>query len=82
MLPFRAGAHPAMEGALKLMDFSDAPPLVYLESLGYGQLVDDPALVARYRLSYDLLGAAALSPKASLALITSLAEEYAHEDDA
>ncbi|MBB1243954.1 helix-turn-helix transcriptional regulator [Streptomyces durbertensis] len=82
VLPFRAGAHPAMAGALKLMDFSDAPPLVYLESLGHGQLVDDPALVARYRLSYDLLGAAALSPKASLALITSVAEEYAHEDDA
>ncbi|MEE1800514.1 helix-turn-helix transcriptional regulator [Streptomyces sp. NPDC101062] len=80
VLPFTAGAHAAMNGALKLMGFEDAPPLAYLESLGSGQLLDDPATVARYELTYDLLGATALSPRASLALIESVAEEYAHEE--
>ncbi|MDK1473068.1 helix-turn-helix transcriptional regulator [Streptomyces sp. 549] len=80
VLPFSAGAHPALGGGLKVMDFSDAAPLVYVEGLGTGKLIDDPSLVTRYRLSYDLLGAAALSPKASLTLIASVAEEYAHED--
>ena len=80
VMPFRAGAHAALNGALKLMAFSDAPPLAYLEVLGSGHLEDDPASVARYELSYDLVAASALSPEASLALIESVAEDYAHED--
>ncbi|MGD3109020.1 helix-turn-helix domain-containing protein [Streptomyces sp. YGL11-2] len=80
VLPFRAGAHAALEGSLKLMAFEDAPPLAYLQGLGTGLLHDDPATVAHYQLAYDFLGANALSPKESLALIESVAEDYAHEE--
>ncbi|WP_093800303.1 helix-turn-helix transcriptional regulator [Streptomyces sp. Wb2n-11] len=80
VLPFEAGAHAAMGGALKLMAFDDAPPLAYLEGPGTGRLEDDPATVARHQLAYDLIGAMALSPKESLALIDSVAEDYAHGD--
>ncbi|MFF7842792.1 helix-turn-helix domain-containing protein [Streptomyces ossamyceticus] len=80
VLPFNAGAHTLMGGALKLMAFDDAPPLVYFEGPGTGRLEDDPATVTRYELAYDLLGATALSPHESLALIESVAEDYAHED--
>ncbi|MFE9725430.1 Scr1 family TA system antitoxin-like transcriptional regulator [Streptomyces sp. NPDC005794] len=80
VLPFSAGGHPAMGGPLKLMTFSDAPPLAYLDGLGSGQLLDDPAAVRSYELTYDLLVASALSPDASLALIEAVAEDYAHED--
>lgn len=80
VMPFGAGAHMALEGSLKLMFFADAPPLAYVQGLGTGQLRDDPATVAQYGLSYDLLGASAMSPEASLALIQSVAEDYAHED--
>ncbi|MET9655451.1 helix-turn-helix transcriptional regulator [Streptomyces sp. NPDC006510] len=79
VLPFSQGAHAAMDGGLKLMTFPDAPPLAYLDGLGSGQLLDDPAPVARHELTYDLLVASALSPEASLALIESVAEDYAHE---
>ncbi|MGW7637220.1 helix-turn-helix transcriptional regulator [Streptomyces decoyicus] len=79
VLPFSAGAHTALEGSLKLMAFTDAPPLAYLDGLGTGQLLDDPATVARYELAYDLVGASALSPEASLALIESAAEAYSRE---
>ncbi|NEC64400.1 helix-turn-helix transcriptional regulator [Streptomyces sp. SID9727] len=79
VLPFSAGAHTAIEGSLKLMTFADAPPLAYLQTLGTGQLQDDPATVRQYELTYDLVVASALSPAASLALIESVAEDYEHE---
>ncbi|MFI6964427.1 helix-turn-helix domain-containing protein [Streptomyces sp. NPDC050149] len=79
VLPFSAGAHMALEGSLKLMAFSDAPPLAYLQGLGTGQLQDDPASVRQYELTYDLVVASAISPAASLALIESVAEDYDHE---
>ncbi|MEU2022645.1 helix-turn-helix transcriptional regulator [Streptomyces sp. NPDC016469] len=79
VLPFTAGGHAAMGGGLKLMRFSDAPPLAYLDGLGSGQLLDDPGTVSGYELTYDLVVASALSPAASLALIESVAEDYEHE---
>lgn len=79
VLPFSAGAHAALEGSLKLMAFTDAPPLAYLDGLGTGRLLDDPATVTGYELAYDLVGASALSPEASLALIESAAEAYSRE---
>ncbi|MGW8990355.1 helix-turn-helix domain-containing protein [Streptomyces zhihengii] len=79
VIPFTAGAHAAMTSDLKLMTFSDAPPLAFLDSPYSGKLLDDPVSVARHQLTYDLIRAGALSPKESLALILSTAEEYAHE---
>ncbi|MET9445847.1 helix-turn-helix domain-containing protein [Streptomyces cinerochromogenes] len=80
VLPFGAGAHAAMEGSIKLMDFEDAPPLVYFEGVGTGRLEDDPAIVKHQRFTYELLTACALSPEKSLALIETMAQDYAHED--
>ncbi|MGW8882366.1 helix-turn-helix domain-containing protein [Streptomyces sp. NPDC055663] len=79
VLPDSAGAHAAMSGLVKLMSFAAAPTLAYFEVLGSGRLEDDPATVARCELSYDLVAASALSPEASLALIESMAKDYAHE---
>ncbi|MFF9808956.1 Scr1 family TA system antitoxin-like transcriptional regulator [Streptomyces coeruleorubidus] len=80
VLPFDAGAHAAMQGAIKLMDFEDAPPLVYFEGVGTGRLEDDPAIVKHQRFTYELLTACALSPEKSLALIEAMAQDYAHEE--
>lgn len=79
VLPFGAGAHAAMEGSLKLMDFEDAPPLAYFEGVGTGRLEDDPATVRHQRFTYELLTACGLSPQKSLALIEAMAQDYAHE---
>ncbi|MFF4243732.1 helix-turn-helix domain-containing protein [Streptomyces sp. NPDC001822] len=81
VLPFSVGAHAALDGGVKLMSFTDAPPLAYVDGLGMGRLQDDPATVARYALTYDLLVADALSPDASLVLLESVAEDYAHDDE-
>ncbi|MFE5032283.1 Scr1 family TA system antitoxin-like transcriptional regulator [Streptomyces sp. NPDC056683] len=80
VLPLGAGAHTAMQGALKLMDFEDAPPLVYLEGVRSGRLEDDPATVTQLRFVFDLLVASALSQEKSLALIEALAEDYGHAE--
>jgi hypothetical protein len=76
VLPLNAGAHPFMVGTVTLMTFADAPPLAYTESLHSGQLIDDMSLVQQYRKSYDLLRAAALPPRASLAMIEAAARGY------
>ncbi|UFQ16489.1 MULTISPECIES: helix-turn-helix domain-containing protein [Streptomyces] len=78
VLPFGAGAHAAMHGHLKLMEFDDAPPLSFVEGPDMGKLLDDPATVTRHVLMFNLLQAAALSPKESLALIESVAQDYEH----
>ncbi|CQR64164.1 helix-turn-helix domain-containing protein [Streptomyces leeuwenhoekii] len=76
VLPYTAGAYAVMNGTLRLMEFEDAPPTAYTEAVYSGNLLDDPAVVKRAQSTYDLLRAAALSPKASLALIESAAEDY------
>ncbi|MGW8064973.1 helix-turn-helix domain-containing protein [Streptomyces ziwulingensis] len=80
VLPFNAGAHASMEGSIKLMDFKEAPPLIYFEGVGTGRLEDDPATVRYQRHTYELLSANALSPQKSLALIEAVAQDYAHEE--
>jgi hypothetical protein len=78
VLPFDAGAHASMTGSLKLMQFEDAPPLSFVEGPDMGKLLDDPGTVSRHTLTFNLLQAAALSPKESLALLESVAQDYEH----
>ncbi|MER7620052.1 helix-turn-helix transcriptional regulator [Streptomyces sp. NPDC126503] len=76
VLPREVGAHAAMEGSLRLMEFEDQPPTAYTETAFSGTLLDDPAVVKQAQRTYDLLRVAALSPEASLALIESAAEDF------
>ncbi|MEU6240952.1 helix-turn-helix transcriptional regulator [Streptomyces sp. NPDC047024] len=76
VMPYTAGAHAAMNGDLRLMEFDDAPPVAYTETSFSGTLVDVPAVVKRAQRAYDLLRVATLSPEASLTLIESAAEDF------
>ncbi|MER8028190.1 helix-turn-helix transcriptional regulator [Streptomyces bauhiniae] len=76
VLSHEAGAHAAMNGDLRLMEFEDAPPVAYTETSFSGTLVDVPAVVKRAQRAYDLLRVATLSPEVSLTLIESAAEDF------
>ncbi|KJS62443.1 helix-turn-helix domain-containing protein [Streptomyces rubellomurinus] len=77
VVPFAAGAHSMLSnGLLNLMTFADAPPIAYSESSHSGQLLDDVTTVVKIRRAFDLMRAAALSKRASLDLVRSVAEEY------
>lgn len=76
VLPFEAGAPAFLNGTVIQMSFLDAPPVTYTESAYAGQLIEEPTLVAQYQKAYDLVRAAALSPKASLKLLESAAKDY------
>lgn len=76
IVPRNSGAYPLMAASIMVMDFPDAPPLVYTEASYSGDTIDDPALVKQYRKAYDRLRAVALSPDTSLAMIKAAAEDY------
>lgn len=50
-------------------------PVAYVEGNGFGELIDDPDKVLSFRLSYDLVRDAALTPVESMAFIKGLLEE-------
>ncbi|MFG3131317.1 Scr1 family TA system antitoxin-like transcriptional regulator [Streptomyces tendae] len=78
VLPFSAGEVGSLVSGIKLMYFSDSAPFAYVEGVGLGHLTDDPPTVARHELTFDLVRAGALSPRESLVLIESVAQDYEH----
>jgi transcriptional regulator with XRE-family HTH domain len=75
VLPFTAGAHPAMLGSFTVMQFPDPADrdVVYLEAETGGLYLEKPEDVRRYSLMVDYLRAQALGPAESRALIAHLA---------
>ncbi|MFD4996203.1 helix-turn-helix domain-containing protein [Streptomyces buecherae] len=78
VLPFSVGAHPLLEGPLTLMRFEDMAPLAYVEGLSTGTVLDSPAVVEQWLVSYDLALGDALSHHESLKFLKGVEEEYEH----
>jgi transcriptional regulator with XRE-family HTH domain len=58
VLPWSVGAHAAMAGAFRILDFDDPedPDVVYLESHVGAMYLEEPAEVDEYRRIFDLIG--------------------------
>ncbi|MEU6528365.1 helix-turn-helix transcriptional regulator [Streptomyces sp. NPDC046928] len=74
VLPFDQGGHEAMGGSLTLLTLPDGSEVAYTEGSDYGQLIEEPINVSRYKVIYDRLRAAALPPLMSLDMIRSAME--------
>jgi transcriptional regulator with XRE-family HTH domain len=77
IIPFSAGAHPAMESSFDILEFgSIAPNLVYVEGLVGNMYLERPQDLQRYELVFERLRDIALSPQESIELIAETAERY------
>jgi hypothetical protein len=77
VIPFAAGAHPAMEGSFTILEFPDPadPQLVYLENLTSSLYLEQEKEIAWYRLVFEHAQATALSPEDSRKLIMEAVAE-------
>lgn len=77
VIPFGAGAHAGMPGSFVLMDFPDPMDsgLIYIDSMAGDLFLESAADVNRYTAIFDNLRAVALSPDASVGLVSELANE-------
>ena len=73
VIPFEAGAHPAMDSAFEILHLEEVSDVVYIEGLLGHFFLQSPADLIRYRRTFDHLRAIALSPRASEELIRSIA---------
>jgi len=75
VIPYAAGAHSGLLGAFAIAEFTDAPPVAYLESAAGGQIAEDRSVVAGVLLTFDTLRSEALPRTVSRDLIMKAAEE-------
>ncbi|MFJ4513851.1 helix-turn-helix domain-containing protein [Streptomyces sp. NPDC088816] len=77
VLPYRAGAHAGMDGHFMLMSFPTGRDLVCIESIRALLHLNEPDTVEVYRTTSDMLKSDALSQKASVPLLTTIAKDLA-----
>lgn len=76
ILPYSAGAHPAMDGSFTILGFPEPtdPDIVYLEQWTSSLYLEKPEEVELYRNMYDHLRASALATGDSIAMIAAMAK--------
>jgi transcriptional regulator with XRE-family HTH domain len=77
VVPYAAGAHPAMDSTFNILEFTDSvPSVIYIEGLAGWIYLDRPADIDRYRQVFEYLCSLALNPKESIELVASAGAEY------
>ncbi len=77
VIPFSAGAHPAMESSFDILGFNaPTPSLVYVEGLIGYMYLERPQDLLRYEEVFERLCDVALSPQESIELIAETAAQY------
>ncbi len=75
VLPFTAGAHPAMGSTFVHLRLADPPDgeMIYLEDMASADYLDNPAKIASYLAAFGSLALTALDPAATTTLIKNAA---------
>lgn len=77
VIPFKGGAHPAMENMFNIIDFADiAPRVVYVEGLMGWLFLERENDVTRYTRVFEYLCAIALDPQDTIELISEVGARY------
>ncbi|MCX5344044.1 helix-turn-helix domain-containing protein [Streptomyces atratus] len=76
VMPFSAGLHSLMGGALTLLTLADGTRVAYEEGIQAGHLYEDPSRVEKWRRQYEVLRANALSLPESAHMIRTVMEGY------
>jgi len=74
VLPFEAGAHPALTSTFTILRFEQADPLVFGNGINDEPEIEDPAELRRTLATFDWLRAAAESPRRSRRIIVEAAD--------
>ncbi|WP_308258214.1 helix-turn-helix domain-containing protein [Saccharothrix obliqua] len=72
VVPFDGPAHPGLSGPFMMLEFSDQPSLVYVESRNSSTFLEEDDFLESATLAWHRLCALALSPDESAALIAKL----------
>ncbi|MGW0394163.1 helix-turn-helix domain-containing protein [Streptomyces sp. NPDC003042] len=76
VMPFGAGLHSLLGGALTLLTLPDGSTVAYEEGIQAGHLYEDRDAVKRWRRQYEVLRANALPPAESAELIQKAMEDH------
>jgi transcriptional regulator with XRE-family HTH domain len=77
VIPFSAGAHPAMESSFDILEFgAPTQSLVYVEGLIGYMYLERPQDLQRYEQVFDRLSDIALSPQESIELMAETTAQY------
>src|SRR5262249_35926640 len=80
LIPFEAGAHPALNSTFEILHFEEAAPdVVYVEGLLGQHYLESPRDLVRYQRGFDHLRAIALAPKETVARLAVVAQSFAGE---
>jgi len=77
VMPYMAGAHPAMDNMFTILDFDKvAPSVVYVEGLMGWLYIEREHEVTRYEQVFEHLRNLALNPKETIELLSEIGSQY------
>ncbi|MFB9674897.1 helix-turn-helix domain-containing protein [Streptosporangium vulgare] len=81
VLPYSVGAHAGLEGAFTVLSFAEEvdPAVAYVEGTAGDVYIESSDQVDRYKMTFARICDAALSPEASMGLITEAKEQLSHD---
>jgi transcriptional regulator with XRE-family HTH domain len=79
VLPFTAYDHPGTDGPIKVFDLPDITSVSYMECNGGGMITETPEAVADIMTTLNMIRAAALPPRESMALLRQIRSEIVHD---